>query len=62
MEQCETCLCRKHKDELICCHCARLSFAARELLKSIPLIGEFIPDYECENYLAEPSKGDDDST
>lgn len=62
MEQCKTCLFREPTGVLICCHCARLSFAVRELVKSIPLIGEYIPDYECENYLAEPSKGDDDST
>lgn len=50
MKQCETCLMRECKDDLICCQSANLGFEFRKLLKSIPLIGEIVPDYECKAY------------
>ena len=50
MKQCETCFYRESKDCIISCQCAHIAFAHREILKSIPLIGKLIPDYECEMY------------
>lgn len=50
MKQCETCLYREYKDYLICCNANHLHFAFREMLKSLPLIGKDIHDYECKAY------------
>lgn len=50
MKQCETCLYREYKDDLICCNVNHLHFAFREMLKSLPLIGKDIHDYECKAY------------
>lgn len=57
MKQCRTCLDREYKDDLMCCQCNHISFAFRELLKSIPIIGKYVPDYECKGY--EMDKGAD---
>lgn len=50
MKQCETCLLRDFKDELLCCQANHLRFACRELLQTIPLIGKHIEDHKCTYY------------
>lgn len=50
MKQCRTCLDREYKEDLTCCQCNHIAFAFRELLKSLPMIGKYIPDYECKGY------------
>lgn len=51
MKQCETCINREYKDKLLCCSLGRLGFAVREAFKSIPIVGEDIPDFECHAYM-----------
>lgn len=34
----------------MCCQCNHISFYFREALKQLPLVGKYIPDYECKGY------------
>ena len=61
MKQCETCEFRVFRDELTCCIVADLAHEFTELRKALPLVGKYVKDYECKNYLEEykPEKGDE---
>ena len=51
MKQCETCIFRDHKKDLICCNVAELGNAIREIWKGTAIFSKGIPDYECQHYL-----------
>lgn len=42
--------CQWQDNDLICCRVHNLSLALRELLQSIPWIGEWFNDYKCYDY------------
>jgi hypothetical protein len=50
MKECQTCIFREHKDDLLCCQGNHLALAFREMLKQIPFFGRHVPDYECQAY------------
>lgn len=50
MKQCETCIDKELKENTICCQVHQYRFEVRNILKTIPILGKFIPDYECEDY------------
>ena len=62
MKECETCINREYKDDLICCQANHLDLAIQELKKAIPFFGRFVPDYECQAYeeIKTPFRGGDD--
>lgn len=53
MEQCETCINKKHSEELLCCCANKLGHALTELKRQIPVIGKHIAEHECSFYIDE---------
>ena len=47
------------KHQLLCCEANHLGCAVRELYRSIPIIGEHIPPYQCGMFL--PKNGGADN-
>ena len=56
MKQCENCINKEYKDDLCCCAAAHLGHAIREILKGLPLLGQYIQDYECQHWMKEDGK------
>ena len=50
MKQCETCIDKNFKEQTLACQVHHLRSAWRTVWQSLPLLGKFIPDYECEDY------------
>lgn len=53
MKQCETCEFKVFKEELTGCAFAEEKHALTEFAKTLPVIGKYVKDYTCPNYLAE---------
>lgn len=49
MKQCNGCIYEPHQKNLICCNVFHLTYAARELFKSLPFLR--ITEYECPHRL-----------
>ena len=57
MRDCETCLMREYKDDLICCQANKLHYEFVELLKQIPFFGKHIKKYHCQSYEMDKNMG-----
>lgn len=50
MNECETCLFRECKNELICCAANEVAATLWALRKAIPWLGDLFSDYRCQGY------------
>lgn len=53
MKQCENCIYKKHKEELLCCQIAKNENKINKIYQAIPVLGKYIDDYECKYRLEE---------
>ena len=51
MKQCESCINKEYKDDLLCCRLNELSNAWTELHRQIPVFGKHIEEHECASYI-----------
>lgn len=51
MKQCENCLFKPYKDDLVGCAANELKHEWTKLLKNIPFLGRFIKVHECQEHM-----------
>lgn len=57
MRDCETCLMREYKDDLICCAANKLHYEFVELLRQALILGKHIKEYHCQSYEMDKNMG-----